>query len=485
MPELHFPWLEASIFTPLVGAFIAYLVGNGNKARTCALISCTLSLLFAVGEFVDFTSLHAFEAHDHWDLVTFFFNQDIFVIDELSAPLLPMATVVYLVTILSTLRTKLSRFSFPLTLISESILLATFSCRASWVLVALLSLAVVPPWLEMRSRQRCTNIYTLHMGVFVLLLAIGFGILQLGARQSFLIGSAMITAATLLRSGIVPVHCWIPDLFEKATFGTAILFVSPLTGAFAVMRLVLPVAPDWALQWIALLSLITAVYASGMALVQTEARRFFCYLFLSNASLVLVGLELVTPIGLTGALCVWLSVGLSLTGFGLTLRSIESRIGRVSLADYHGLYEQMPSLAGFFLLTGLAAIGFPGTIGFIAIELLVEGAVEVYPQVGSAVVIAAALNGIAILFAYFRIFTGRRCPTDVVLSARWPERVSVLLLTLLIIGGGLFPQPSVASRYHAAMELRRLRQRFLVAGPSGTLTRLEIESAKTDHQPSD
>ena len=460
MPELHFPWLEASIVVPLAGALITFFIGDGNRARISALVSCTLSLLCAVGEFIDFSSLHSFEAHDHFDLITFFFNQDIFVVDELSAPLLPMATLIYLVTILSTVRTKVQRFSFPLTLVSESILLATFSCRTSWALVALLAVAVVPPWLEMRSRQRCTRIYSLHMGVFVFLLIIGYALLYFRKSEAepALLAGSLLTAATLLRSGIVPVHCWMSDLFEKVTFGTAILFVSPLTGAFAVMRLVLPIAPDWALHWIALLSLFTAVYAAGMALVQTEARRFFCYLFLSNASLVLVGLELVTPIGLTGALCVWLSVGLSLTGFGITLRSIEARIGRVSLADYHGLYDQMPAMAGFFLLTGLAAIGFPGTIGFIAVELLVEGAVEVYPQVGSVVVAATALNSIAILFAYFRIFTGRRAGTMVSLGARWPERVSVLLLTSLIIGGGIFPQIGVASRYHAAIELRRHRQ---------------------------
>ncbi len=480
MPELHFPWLEAAIVTPLLGAVVAYLIRDGLKARVCAIVVSTLALVFALGEFVDFTLLASFEAHDHWDLVTFFFNQDIFIVDELSAPLLPLATIVYLVAMLATLRTKIQRFSFPLALLSESILLATFSCRASWVLVALLSLATVPPWIELRARNRCTRVFTLHMGLFVILLALGYGLLQIRTSpdEPALLAGALLTAATLLRSGIVPVHCWMTDLFEKASFGTAILFVTPLTGAFAVMRLVLPVAPDWALHWIALLSLVTAIYASGMALVQSEARRFFCYLFLSNASLVLVGLELVTPIGLTGALCVWLSVGLSLTGFGLTLRSIESRIGRVSLTDYHGLYDQMPSMAGFFLLTGLAAIGFPGTIGFIAIELLVEGAVEVYPQVGSAVVIAAALNGIAILHSYFRIFTGRRPTAHTSLSARWPERVAILLLTLLIIGGGIIPQSSVASRYHAAIELRRHRENL--EEPSGPMTPADTHSTGSD-----
>lgn len=462
MPELHFPWLELSIITPILGALVIYLLGEGSKARWVAIVTCSIALSFASCEFVDFTTLHSFEAHDHWDLMNFLFHQDVFVVDELSAPLLPLAAFVYLVTVLSTLRTKVHRFSFSLTLVSEAILLATFSCRASWTLVALLALATFPPWIELRARGRCTRVFSLHMFTFVLLLVMGYGLHQWqhDKSQPALLAGALLTFAALLRSGIAPVHCWMTDLFEKATFGTAILFVTPLTGAFAVMRLVLPIAPDWALHWIALLSLITAVYASGMALVQTEARRFFCYLFLSNASLVLVGLELVTPIGLTGALCVWLSVVVSLTGFGLTLRSIESRIGRLSMADYHGLYEQMPSIAGFFLLTGLAAIGFPGTVGFIAIELLVEGAVQVYPQIGSAVVLAAALNGIAILLAYFRIFTGRRNNTPVSLGIRWPERISVLLLTMLILGGGIFPQPGVASRYHAAIELGKHRMIF-------------------------
>ncbi len=225
------------------------------------------------------------------------------------------------------------------------------------------------------------------------------------------------------------------------------------------------------MQSIAVLSLVTAVYAGGMALVQREARRMFCYLLLSQSSLVLVGLELVTPIGLTGALCLWLSVGMSLTGFGITLRCIEARISRVSLADFHGLYGQMPMLAGFFLLTGLASIGFPATVGFVGMELLIEGAVDVYPLVGTMVVIASALCGIAVLMAYFSVFTGRRNSPIIPMRARASEKVAVLILSVLILGGGLYPQPGIASRYHAAMELSRQRQRNAI-----TDDQLEVES---------
>jgi NADH-quinone oxidoreductase subunit M len=243
------------------------------------------------------------------------------------------------------------------------------------------------------------------------------------------------------------------DLFEHATFGTALLFVAPIPGAYAAVRLLMPIAPDWVLHSMGFVSLVTAVYAAGMALVQTEARRFFCYLFLSHSALVFVGLEMVTPIGLTGALCVWLSVGLSLGGFGLTMRALEARRSRLSLAEYQGLYEHTPALAVAFFLTGLASVGFPGTLGFIGTEMLVDGAVEAYPYVGMAMVLASALNGIAVVKAYFCLFTGTRYASSVSLGIDAREQFAVLTLAALVLIGGLVPQFNVRARHEAAEKL--------------------------------
>jgi NADH-quinone oxidoreductase subunit M len=333
--------------------------------------------------------------------------------------------------------------------------LATLSCREPWGIILLAALQVIPPLIELQRRGNNARVFAIHMLLFVGLLVGGWATIDAeGAIADHSIWAiAMLIGAALIRSGSVPVHCWMMDLFENAAFATSLLYVTPMVGAYIAVRMVLPVSPDWALRSIAVVSLITAVYAAGMALVQRDARRFFAYLFLSNSSLVLVGLEVATPIGLTGGLCVWLSVGMSLAGFGLTLRALESRTGPLSLQEYHGLYEQMPALAAFFLLTGLASVGFPGTVGFVAAELLVESAVSVYPLMGTLVVIAGALNGIAVLHAYFRLFTGNEHRAGVSLSVRWPERMAVLALTALIIGGGLIPQPGVKSRYHAAIEL--------------------------------
>jgi NADH-quinone oxidoreductase subunit M len=455
MNTLRFPWLELSILLPLAGAAWVARIRDAEAAqRKCAAILAG-TLLCAVAAWIEFGTLHRFEAGDSWTLVNQMLGEHAVVVDELSAPLLPLAVLLYLLTVAMTPRTKVRRFSFTWTLVSLSILLATLSCKQPWGLIGLLAAGVVPPFVELRARGRPTRVYVFHMALFVGLLAGGYALATFAAPgpQARMCGLGMLIAAVLLRSGIVPVHCWMTDLFEHASFGTALLFVAPMVGAYAAVRLVLPVAPDWALRGVAILSLITAAYAAGMALVQREARRFFCYLFLSHSSLVLVGLETTTAIGLTGALAVWLSVGLALGGFGLTLRALEARLGRLSLEGNRGLYEHTPTLAAFFLLTGLASVGFPGTFGFVGSELLLEGAVHVHPSIGTLVVVAAALNGIAVLLVYFRLFGGARHTASISLGSRPRERAAVLLLAFLILGGGLFPQPGIASRYHAAVAL--------------------------------
>ena len=196
-----------------------------------------------------------------------------------------------------------------------------------------------------------------------------------------------------------------------------------------------------------------------MATIQRETRRFFAHLFLSHSSLILVGLELHSELSLTGSFCLWFSVVLSLGGFGLTLRAPEARFGRLSLTDFHGLYKHSPTLAVCFLLTGLASVGFPFTLGFISTELLVDGAIEASPYVGIAVVTAAALNGVAVVRAYVLLFPGARHVSTMSLGLGLRERIAVLTLAPLILGGGLFPQPGVMSRKRAAVETLAMRSK--------------------------
>jgi NADH-quinone oxidoreductase subunit M len=473
MSELHFPWLVFAILVPLAGSAWVARQRDPEVGRATCLIFCGATFLCALGGWLDFEWMHVAEADASGRVLARLVDRKLLIVDQLSAPLLPLTALLYGLTAFATVRTKARRLSFAGILASEAIALATFCCKAPWGIVALLAIGTVPPFLELRARGKPKRVYSLHVAVFVGLLVAGQALVDRHAGQGTLSAWTVVPllVAVLVRCGIVPFHCWMTDLFEHATFGTALLRVTPMVGTYAAVRLLLPIAPDAILHALGFIALVTAVYASGMALVQREARRFFCYLFLSHSALVLVGLGTivpavteepgnagVSPIGLTGALCVWLSVALAQTGLGLTLRAIEARRGRLSMADYQGLYEHMPNLAMCFALTGLASVGFPGTFGFVGTEILVDGAVESYPyEIGVAVVLAAALNGIAIVQAYFRLFTGAPYASSVPLMIRLRERYAVLILAALILLGGLNPQPGVASRHAAAEELLRQR----------------------------
>ena len=266
-----------------------------------------------------------------------------------------------------------------------------------------------------------------------------------------------LAIAMMIRAGIVPFHSWIPDLFERAAFGTAMLFVAPLVGAYGLMRLVLPVASDDLLGMVSLLAMVTAFYASAMALIQREGRQFFSFLLISNGAIVVAGLLATSHSALVGGLCVWLSVTISVGGLGLTLRALEARRGRLHMNRFQGLYDHTPNLAICFAMTGLASVGFPGTFGFIGTELLVDGSVESQPFLGIVLVIVAAMNGIAIMQAFLRLFGGVPYFSSVSLAIRPRERYAVMALALLILLGGLFPQWVVASRSQAADDVLEQR----------------------------
>ena len=302
MSALHWSWLEIAVLAPLIGALWISRFRDPVPAFRWCLGFAGITLVCTIGAWIDFESMSsAVVADDRWDLTHYLFGRPLLVIDELSAQLLPLVALVFFLIRVATARTKMRRFSFAGSLVSESLVLATFAAKEPWLVIALMALSTLPPYLELVARGRPTRVYALHMGLFVILMIAGQ--LAVDAEGDRVVHSwgatALLLAAVLLRCGICPVHCWLTDLFEHATFGTALLFVAPLTGAYAAVRLVLPIAPEGILQLMGVLSLVTAVYAAGMAMVQREARRFFAYLFLSHSSLVLVGLELATPMSLT------------------------------------------------------------------------------------------------------------------------------------------------------------------------------------------
>jgi NADH-quinone oxidoreductase subunit M len=271
----------------------------------------------------------------------------------------------------------------------------------------------------------------------------------------------LIVVAALVRKGILPFHAWLPEVFDHGRLGPAILFNAPQVGAYMTVVLIVPRASPETLRLIALLALGTAVYGAALALVQRSARRACGYLFMSQSALVMAGLDCTSVTALAGGLLVWISAGLGFAGLARCVLVLEARRGRLDLTNYHGGYDRMPLLAISFLGMGLACTGFPGTLGFIGQELLVDGAVDVFPVMGFAIVVASTLTGLAVLRMYFSLFCGRSdvlAPASLRLGLRPREAWTFVALVVTLIGLGLVPRPLVDSRFDASSEILRLRQ---------------------------
>jgi NADH-quinone oxidoreductase subunit M len=273
------------------------------------------------------------------------------------------------------------------------------------------------------------------------------------------IGILLVVLAALVRKGVFPFHAWVPEVFDRGRLGPAILFSTPQIGAYVTAVLVLPRAAPETLRVVAVLALLTAVYGAALAVVQSDARRACGYLFVSQSALVMAGLDCTSDVALAGGLTLWLSSAIAFAGLSRCVLLLEGRRGRLPLSRFHGGHDDMPGLATAFLLTGLACTGFPGTLGFVGGELLVDGAVEAFPVLGFAVVLAGLFTGIAVLRMYLALFCGRS-ERATHLGLRPRESWAFAALAVLLIATGLVPDPIVRSRVAAAEDLLQARHDF-------------------------
>lgn len=432
--------LDVTLILPLVGAVVVAFIKAPADAFRCCFGFVVVTFVCGCGASLEYLSVPN-------DVIR---NDDIFAIDNLTAPMIPMLAMLHLLTLMGTAKSHVTISFCMRLLLAEFINLSIVSSHSRSIIVGLLLFSIVLPAWDLFSRGMRLRGYLLYMTAFALLLIAGWRMSE-NSTSVFAVGLLLI--ALLIRGGILPLHGWQPPLFQRASLGTSMLYVLSLVEVLAVIRLVLPHASVGMLQVGGAACLATAVYCGALAVVQNNVRRFYAHLCLSQTSLVLFAIMAATPSSLTAALCLWMSTIVSLGGLGFAIRSLEARFGELSLSNYHGHYNQVPGLAICFFTTGLAAVGFPGTIGFIPMELLISSSMTQGLAISLALALAAMLNALAIMRAYFALFTGRKPTTSVSLQVSPIERAGIVIITLLVFLGGWFSPSVVESRHRVAEEL--------------------------------
>jgi NADH-quinone oxidoreductase subunit M len=124
----------------------------------------------------------------------------------------------------------------------------------------------------------------------------------------------------------------------------------------------------------------------------------------------------------------------------LAIGMIYERTHTREISAYGGLATTMPVFAGFFLLFTLAAVGLPGTNGFIGEFLILLGSFERAPWTAVVAASGLILGAWYMLWLYQRIFFNE---VNEAMHGLKPldlrEMLTLLPMVLLIFWIGLYP----------------------------------------------
>ncbi len=388
-------------------------------------------------------------------------------IDGITAVLLPYVSLVELAILLVAPRRTLEPAAVNRMLFGAAATSAVFLTTHPLLLIVLWCATAVPTWISVRSTpggRAAARVFAIAMATAVACMAVGTVLLVVdppwvaAAGWAGTAGGWLVAVAVMIRKGIFPFHSWYPALFSGASMATALGATMPQVASYTAVRLLIghvdhPEGVAAELVVLAQMALVTAAYGAALALVQRDLRGLIGTLAMSQSAMVLAGLAGTLPMELNGAFCVWISSGLALTGIGLVSWALESRAGAIRLDTPQGRFWDAPELAAFFLLFGLAGIGLPGTLSFVADDLIVSGSLDEQLHAGLLVIVSTVLCGIAMMRGWFHVFGGPVEPDGPRHAILPRERVALTILVAVLFVLGLWPDPLVRSLDRATSRL--------------------------------
>jgi len=209
-----------------------------------------------------------------------------------------------------------------------------------------------------------------------------------------------------------PVHSWQPDAYVAAPTAGSVMLAGVLAqmGGYGFLRFSLPMLPQASVTFapvIFALSVVAVIYASIVALAQTDMKKLVAYSSVAHMGVVTIGLFSFNVQGISGAIFQMLSHGIVAAALFLCVGVLYDRLRTHEIARFGGLASRMPRYAVLFMAFVMAAIGVPGTSGFVGDILVIVGALQVNFWLallgGLGMVLGAAYS----LYLYRRVMFGR------------------------------------------------------------------------------
>ncbi|MCC7303737.1 MAG: NADH-quinone oxidoreductase subunit M [Bacteroidia bacterium] len=358
---------------------------------------------------------------------------------------------------------------YALILFMEMALLGVFTATDGFLFYIFWELALIPIWFICllwggKDRARITFkffVYTLAGSLFML---IGLIYLYRHTQGSFAIrdlyaaGHALSSGAQTfvfwcfflafaIKIPIFPFHTWQPDTYTSApTPGTMLLSGIMLKmGTYGLLRWLLPVVPGAVQEWSGLvmtLSVIGIVYASCIAIVQTDLKRLIAYSSIAHVGLIVAGTFSLTTQGITGAVIQMVAHGINVVGLFFISDIIDSRTKTRTISDLGGIRNVAPAFAVLYLIVMLGSVALPLTNGFVGEVLLLTGVFQYGLWTAIFAGLTVILGAVYMLRSYQGIMLGE---TNGITSSfseiGGNEKWILTILALVIVLFGVFPSP--------------------------------------------
>ena len=243
-----------------------------------------------------------------------------------------------------------------------------------------------------------------------------------------------------------PVHTWLPDAHVEAPTAGSVILAGVLLkmGAYGFLRFSVPMLPVASQQFAPLifaLSVIAVIYASLVALAQTDMKKLIAYSSIAHMGVVTIGIFTFNAQGISGALFQMLSHGIVSAALFLCVGVVYDRMHTREIARYGGLGDRMPAYALTFMLFTMASVGLPGTSGFVGEFLVILGSFKVSFWLALLGALGMILGAAYALFLYRRIIFGTITRADLrgILDLSPREVALFVPLAVLTLWMGLYP----------------------------------------------
>ena len=245
-----------------------------------------------------------------------------------------------------------------------------------------------------------------------------------------------------------PFHTWLPDAHVEAPTAGSVLLAAILLkmAGYGFIRFsigLFPIASENFVPLIYTLSLIAIVYTSLVALMQEDMKKLIAYSSVAHMGFVTLGIFTMTQQGLEGSIVQMISHGLVSAALFLCVGVVYDRMHSRLIITYGGLVSAMPKYAILFMVFTLAAVGLPGTSGFVGEFLILMGAFQKSFLVAAIASLGVILGAAYMLWLYKRVIFGELINKDLLkmLDLNKSEIFILISLAIPVLFFGFYPEP--------------------------------------------